>query len=74
ANFVQFRKALNDISGINRVQLKEMRIDESVIFVDFQGNAKELADALMLKAFDSFGINIYEVSQNSLRIELIPSE
>ncbi|MDI6687471.1 MAG: hypothetical protein QME06_04530 [Desulfobacterales bacterium] len=74
ANFVQFRKTLNDISGVNRVQLKEMAVDESVIFVDFQGNAKELADALMLKAFDSFGINIYEVSQNSLRIELISSE
>ena len=74
ANFVQFRKTLNDIPGVNRVQLKEMRLDESVISVDFQGNAKELADALMLKAFDSFGINIYEVSQNSLRIELIPSQ
>ncbi|MDO9567253.1 MAG: hypothetical protein Q7J15_10990 [Candidatus Desulfaltia sp.] len=74
ANFVQFRKTLNDIHGVNRVQLKEIRIDESVIFVDFQGNAKELADALMLKAFDSFGINIYEVSQKSLRIELISSE
>jgi len=74
ANFVQFRKTLNDISGVNRVQLKEMRLDESVISVDFQGNAKELADALMLEAFDSFGINIYEVSQNRLRIELIPSQ
>ena len=74
ANFVQFRKTLNDIPGVNRVQLKEMRLDESVIFVDFQGNAKELADALMLKAFDSFGINIYEVSQKSLRIKLIPTE
>ena len=74
ANFVQFRKTLNDIPGVNRVQLKEMRLDESVISVDFQGNAKELADALMLKAFDSFGINIYEVSQKRLRIELISSE
>ncbi len=74
ANFVQFRKTLNDISGVNRVQLKEMRLDESVISVDFQGNAKELADALMLEAFDSFGINIYEVSQNRLRIEFIPSQ
>ena len=56
ANFVQFRKTLNDISGVNRVQLKEMRLDESVISVDFQGNAKEIADALMLEAFDSFGL------------------
>lgn len=74
ANFVQFRKALNDISGVNRIQLEEMRLDEAVLSVDFRGNAKELADALMLKAFNSFGINIYEVSQHRLRIEIIPSE
>ncbi|MEA3429014.1 MAG: hypothetical protein U9Q84_07395 [Thermodesulfobacteriota bacterium] len=74
ANFVQFRKTLNDIPGVNRVQPKEMKLDEAVIFVDFQGNSKELADALMLKSFDSFGFNIYEVSQNRLSIELISSE
>jgi len=48
-------------------------VDEATIVVDFQGNAKELADALMLKNFESFGINIYEISQSHLRIRLVSS-
>ncbi|MBW2166280.1 MAG: hypothetical protein JRG74_09360 [Deltaproteobacteria bacterium] len=50
-----------------------MKADEATIVVDFQGNAKELADALMLKNFESFGINIYEISQSHLRIRLVSS-
>ncbi|MBN1932856.1 MAG: hypothetical protein JW786_14730 [Desulfobacterales bacterium] len=72
ANFVKFRKVLNDLAGVKGMQLKEMNADEATIVVDFQGNAKELAGALMLKTFDSFGINIYEILPNLLRIQLIP--
>lgn len=72
AGFVKFRRVINDTSGVKNLQIKEMKSDEATIIVDFQGNAKELADALMLKTFESISINIYEVSQNHLRIELIP--
>jgi len=72
ANFVKFRKVISDLSGVEGIRIKEMKSDEATMIVNFQGNAKELADALMLKNFESMGINIYEVSQNRLRIELIP--
>lgn len=72
SNFVTFRRKINGITGVIGVQTKEMKFDEAILAVDFQGNAKGLADALMLKTYDTFGINIYEVSQNRLRIELIP--
>jgi len=39
---------------------------------DQAGIAKELADALMLNTSGSIDINIYEVSQDRLRIELMP--
>jgi hypothetical protein len=71
ANFEKFRRILNNISGVKNLRIKELKPDEAVIIVDFQGTAKELADALMLKAFGLIGINIYEVSQDRLRIELI---
>jgi hypothetical protein len=71
AGFVKFRRIINDTSGVKNLQIKEMKSDEATIIVEFQGNAKELADALMLKTFESVSINIYEVSQNQLRIELI---
>ncbi|MCD4805417.1 MAG: hypothetical protein K8R07_07035 [Desulfobacterales bacterium] len=73
SNFVIFRAELNEIPGVDSLQTSEMKADEATIVVDFQGNAKELADALMLKNFESFGINIYEISQSHLRVRLVSS-
>jgi len=73
SNFVVFRAELNEIPGVDSVQTSEMKADEATIIVNFQGNTKELADALMLKNFETFGINIYEVSQDHLRVKLISS-
>jgi hypothetical protein len=74
ANFVMFRRMLSTIQGVKFVQVKELKSDKATISVDFNGKTKELAAALMLKAFESFGINIYEVSDSQLKIELIGSQ
>jgi hypothetical protein len=74
ANFVMFRRMLSTIEGVKFVQVKELKSDKAILSVDFIGTTKELAAALMLKAFESFGINIYEVSDSQLRIELIGSQ
>lgn len=74
ANFVAFRDILTDIPGVNNIQLREMKADKAIISVDFQGDTKELADKLMLKNYESFGINIYEIFQNSLHVALIPDQ
>jgi len=74
ANFVMFRRMLSTIEGVKFVQVKELKSDRATINVDFNGKTKELAAALMLKAFESFGINIYEVSDSQLKIELIGSQ
>ena len=74
SNFVIFRAELNEIPGVDSLQTSEMKADEATIVVDFQGNSKELADALMLKTFESFGINIYEISQTHLRVRLVSSK
>jgi len=74
ANFVMFRRMLSTIQGVKFVQVKELKSDKAIISVDFNGKTKELAAALMLKAFESFGINIYEVSDSQLKIELIGSQ
>ncbi len=72
ANFEKLRRLINNISGVKNLQIKELKPDEATIMVDFQGIAKELADALMLNTSGSIDINIYEVSQDRLRIELMP--
>ncbi len=71
ANFVKFRNMLQDMPRVKDIQMMEMKADQASMMVSFQGTAKELADALILKTFESIGINIYEVSENHLRIELI---
>ncbi len=72
ANFVRFRSALNTMSGVDGVQLKEMMHDTAVLTVDYQGSVRALADALLLQSFHAFGINISEVGLNSIRLQLVP--
>ena len=71
ANFVKFRKALSNISGVEGIRVKEIKPNEATLIIDYKGNAEDLASALMLKTFDTFGIDIYELTQDSLRIALI---
>lgn len=71
ASYVKFRKALNTISGVEGIQVKEIKPSEATLLVEYQGKGKDLAAALMLQNFESFGIRISEVTDNSLRIELV---
>ncbi len=72
ANFVKFRGALGDTSGVDSIQLKEMMPNEAVLSVEYQGKAQALADALLLLGFDTFGINIESVEINTIRMQLVP--
>ena len=71
SNFVLFRKMLTELSGVEGIKLREMSPDTSTLMVDYTGTPKALADALMLKTFESFGINITEVSDEHLRIAIV---
>jgi len=72
ASFVKFRNMLKNMPGVKEMQIKEMKPDETIIMISFQGTAKELADALILRPLEAIGINIYEVSEDHLRIQLVP--
>jgi hypothetical protein len=72
ANFVQFRRMLASISGVEDVQVKELKTDDAALRVSYRGKTSELADALMLNAFETFSINIHEVMPDRLKIQLVP--
>ena len=63
---------LTSVSGVEDVQVKELKADDAALSVSYRGNPRELADALMLKAFETFSINIHEVKPDRLKIQLIP--
>jgi len=71
ANFVMFRRMLTAVEGVEGLTVQELKSDSAVLKVAYRGKARQLADALMLRAFDTFGINIYEVGEDNLKIKLI---
>jgi hypothetical protein len=71
ANLVKFRRTLGEVSGVSGLQMKEMGTDSAVIRLDYQGTTQALADALMLKSFVTFGIDIYQIEPNGLKIRLV---
>ncbi|CAB1083263.1 hypothetical protein D1AOALGA4SA_10836 [Olavius algarvensis Delta 1 endosymbiont] len=72
ASYVKFRKAMNTISGVEGIQVKAIKPNEATLLVEYKGKAKDLAAALLQQNFVSFGINIFEVTEDMVRVELIP--
>jgi len=72
ANFVQFRRMLTSVSGVEDVKVKALKADDAALIVSYRGKPRELADALVLNAFETFSINIHEVKPDRLKIQLIP--
>ncbi len=68
---VMFRESLRTTDGIKNQRILEMTPNEALVAVDYAGSPQELADVLILKGFEDFGVNIYDISQNTLNIELI---
>ena len=71
SSFILLRKALNDIPEVKSVQTKELGEDQAMVSILFKGNAEKLAQELLLKTFDSFGIEIYDVKDKSFIIKFV---
>lgn len=73
ADFVRFRTHLkDDVRGVRNVYLRSIRAGEAKMDVDVMGNARILADELMLQRFENLAVNIFEVSEKGVKLELIP--
>ncbi|MGA8178976.1 MAG: hypothetical protein WB792_02885, partial [Desulfobacterales bacterium] len=70
-NFEKFIRIIKEIPSVNNLQIKELKAKETIVDLEFKGTAKKLADTLMLRSYGSVGINIFEVSKNHLKIELL---
>ncbi len=72
SNLVAFRKALEEIPGVLRHQSLEMTPRQVILSAIYAGSSRELANAVLVRPFDEFGIQIEELSGNHLQIVLIP--
>jgi hypothetical protein len=74
ADFVRFRRQLkSEVPGVKNVYLRSIKAGEATMDVDIVGSARGLADELMVRRFGNFAVNIFEVSDASVKLELIPS-
>ena len=71
ASFVKLRTAINSLSGVKDLKMKEMATDHALIVVNYRGSSRSMADALLLRTFSGFGIDIYNVSPEAIHIRLI---
>ncbi|MFO7885274.1 MAG: hypothetical protein R6U68_10655 [Desulfobacteraceae bacterium] len=74
SNFIMLRRVLNQMEGIEDVKTTELGSEKALVNIIFRGSAKKLADFLMLKTFDDFGLEIFDVKDDSLSIRFVPEE
>ena len=72
ANFVMFRRVIKKMPDVQNIKTLEMKPDQALMEVEFQGAAEAFANSLMLNPFENFRLDIYEVSGELLRVALIP--
>jgi hypothetical protein len=73
AHFVRFRKMLAELSGVSNLQTSGMTPEATVLELEYEDTTQKMAEALLLKSFDGFGINITEASPDALRLSLMPN-
>ncbi len=72
ANFVMFRRVIKKMPDATRIKTLEMKPDQAIIEIEYQGTAEAFANELMLNPFENFRLDIYDVSGELLRVALIP--
>ena len=70
-HLVSFRKILRNTEGVTQLQTIERSRNEALLSVKYEGSPRGLADKILLTAFDGFGVNIYEITENRINIELL---
>lgn len=72
--FIALKQRLRQMPGIENMQPKEMGSNYAVLEVFYKGKSFQFADAVMLKTFDSFGLEITDVTDDFVFIGFIEKE
>jgi hypothetical protein len=70
-SFVMFRRELRQLAGVDAIRLKEMRSNEALLQVDYQGDGAALARAIREKRFEAFSVKLHEAAGGEVRLELV---
>lgn len=71
SRFIALKQQFNQMPGLENMQPKEMGSNTAVMEVFYKGKSTQFVDAIMLKTFDSFGLEILEVTDSLVTIRFI---
>ncbi len=69
--FIALKQKLKQMPGIENMQPSEMGSNYAVMQIFYKGKSSQFADMLMLKTFNSFGLEISDVRDDFLNIRFI---
>jgi hypothetical protein len=71
AHLEAFRRTLNNMPGVNGLQIRAMTPDETILALDYDGTTQDMAEALLLESFKGFGLYIHEATSDTVRLSLV---
>jgi hypothetical protein len=69
--FIALKRRLKDIREIENMQPKEMGSDNAILELLYKGSPDQFANAVLLRTFEGFGLEIAEVTQELVRIRFV---
>lgn len=69
--FIALKQKLKQMPGIENMQQKEMGSGYALIEVFYKGKQSQFANTIMLKTFDTFGLEILELTDTLVSIKFI---
>ena len=69
--FIALKQQFKQMSGIENMQPKELGTDYAVMEIFYKGKSSQFANAVMLKTFDSFGLEFSDITDTLVTIKFI---
>jgi hypothetical protein len=74
SRFIALKQRFKQIPGIENMQPKEMGSNYAILQIFYKGKSSQFADAVMLKTFESFGLEISDVTDDLVLIKFIEKQ
>lgn len=71
--FIALKRQLKDIRDIEDISPRELGSSHAIMEVSYKGTPAEFANAVMLRTFEEFGIEVSMVSDDAVKIKFVVS-
>ncbi len=72
--FIALKKRFKEIRDIENMQPKEIGSAHAVMEIVYKGSPEQFANAVLLKTFDGFGLELAEVTPEQVKIRFVENQ